>query len=76
MQFSKGHTAYVFWIHAAPLLMVILWPPKLFISDGDKKITEKKFSVEPLKLYVMDRFWPLKAKKAKSDPECKTSTLS
>ena len=56
--------------------MVILLGPKLFISEGEKKITEKNFSVEPLKLYVMDRFWPLKAKKAKSDPECKTSTLS
>ena len=56
--------------------MVILLAPKLFISEGEKKITEKKISVDPLKLYVMDRFWPLKAKKAKSDPECKTSTLS
>ena len=63
MEFSKNPTGHVSWIQSLSFCMVTLLTLKLFISDGRKKITEKNFSVEPLKPYVVARFWPSKAKK-------------
>ena len=53
MEFSKNSTGYVSWIQALSFHMVTLLTLKLFISEGRKKITEKKFSVEPPKPYVV-----------------------